>query len=72
MKHTLRKIIGLAASAAFIFPLTIHPQAMENCADSSFHFVTSDAFGTTIEDTSNAKQSYCKVVDKNAQLWELN
>lgn len=62
MKHIASKIIGFAASAALIFPLTIQPNAVEKCADSSYHFVMSDAFGSTVKDTSNAKQQFCRVV----------
>jgi hypothetical protein len=68
-----RIITGLVtlAGSAFIFPLSIHPDAMQNCTNPEFHFVMSDALGTTVEDTSNAKDQYCKTVEKNTELWGL-
>jgi hypothetical protein len=71
MKHLASSLIGLAASAAFVFPLTINPHAVDDCADPSFHFVMSDIHGTTVPDTTNAKTSYCRVVSDNATLWGL-
>lgn len=68
MKHIASKIIGFAAASAMLYPLTINPNAVEDCADPTYHFVTSDAFGSTVPDTTNAKTQYCGVVKVNAAL----
>lgn len=68
MASIAKQIIGLAASAALIYPLSIMPNAEENCADESYHFVTSDAFGSTVKDTTNAKTSFCRVVADEVAL----
>lgn len=69
MKHLLASL-SLAAGAAFVFPLALNPQAEDNCNDPSFHFVMSDAGGSVTKDTSNAKDSYCRVVRDNVKLWK--
>lgn len=61
-KQLASQIIGLALSTALVLPLSVMPDAREKCADPSYHFVTSDAFGATVRDTSNAKSQFCRVV----------
>jgi len=68
MKKLLSVITSLAA-AAFVFPLTIQPNAVELCADSTWQF-------QTVSNTANyevaakvARAEYCRVVATNAAMW---
>lgn len=67
--RTSRIITGLAAFAGslLIYPLTINPDAMQNCTNPEFHFVMSGPDGSTVEDTTNAKDQYCTAVEKDAE-----
>jgi hypothetical protein len=69
MKRFASIFTGLA-SLAFVFPLSFYPAASEDCADSSYHFVTNGPDGTTVKDMSNARDSYCRVVSDDVRLWQ--
>ena len=59
----IASFLSVAASAALIYPVSFMPDAKSNCADPTYHFVTSDAFGSTVPDTTNAKTQFCRVVN---------
>ncbi len=57
-------IIGLAASAALLVPLSVQPNAKANCKNPAYHFVMSGPGGTTVPDTTNAEGQFCAAVSK--------
>lgn len=68
MTHFMRSLVSFAAASAMLYPITIQPNAVENCADPDYHFVMSDAFGSTVPDTTNAKGQFCKTVAAEVAL----
>ena len=58
------------ASVHAEMPLNLRPNAVQECADPSFHFVTSSQGGGVQPDTTNAKTSFCVQVKKNVELWK--
>lgn len=68
MRTFIRSLAAFAAASAMIYPLSFNPNAVADCADPSYHFVMSDAFGSTVKDTTNAKLQYCRVVADEVAL----
>ena len=67
-------IITSLAAVAFVFPLTIMPDAVNNCADTSYVFITNDSDIAEVQAenlvaTTFAKAEFCRVVDRQIELY---
>lgn len=67
------KSFMVALSSLFLFPLSIMPDAVQNCADSSYVFnikesTDADIQAASVQATTFAKSEFCRVVDRQIEL----
>jgi hypothetical protein len=64
----MKTLITLATST-LIFPLTILPNSIENCADNTWQFATVSNTADYQVAAEVARGEYCRVVATNAAMW---